>query len=182
MDYNGNSDKIQKSKGEVKPSKSDLQAKHDTLVEEPTSQQKYSLKDEGLGESHIYSLDEDENTESHLPDVPATAFKRSKRRTRKDFTSEEIDYLLDGVQKRGHHWNTILWAYPFQKGRTNVDLAKKYFKLQAISAFRHAFNNATMSPDFMKKNDSFISILITPDLISLSEFFQRFNADKKHRG
>ncbi|XP_015279750.1 PREDICTED: telomere repeats-binding bouquet formation protein 1 [Gekko japonicus] len=115
----------------------DLQAKHDPLAEEQTNQQKcnlgeshtYSL-DEGLGESHTYSLDEDENTEIRLPDVPATAFKRSKRRTRKDFTSEEINYLLDGVQKRGHHWNTILWAYPFQKGRTNVDLAKKYCKLQ----------------------------------------------------
>ncbi|XP_060110317.1 telomere repeats-binding bouquet formation protein 1 [Heteronotia binoei] len=127
MNYNGNSDKIQKNKGEIQPSKSDLQAKHDTLAEEQTC-----LEDEGLGKNHTYSFDEDENNEIHLADVPITAFKRSKRRTRKDFTSEEINYLLEGVQKKGHHWNSILWGYPFQKGRTNVDLAKKYCKLQVL--------------------------------------------------
>ncbi|XP_077166061.1 telomere repeats-binding bouquet formation protein 1 isoform X2 [Paroedura picta] len=131
VDYNGNSEKTQKNKAEVKPSKTDLQAKHDSLLEEQAEiQQKYNLEDEGLGENHIYSLDEDEDTEICLADISATAFKKSKRRTRKDFTSEEINYLLDGVQKKGHHWNSILWAYPFQKGRTNVDLAKKYCKLQ----------------------------------------------------
>ncbi|XP_018421947.1 PREDICTED: telomere repeats-binding bouquet formation protein 1 [Nanorana parkeri] len=54
----------------------------------------------------------------------------SKRGTRKDFTKKEITDLLDGVRKFGRHWNTILWSYPFQKGRTNVDLAKKYKQLQ----------------------------------------------------
>lgn len=53
-----------------------------------------------------------------------------KRRTRKDFTTEEINYLCSGVKKMGNHWNLILWSYPFQKGRTNVDLAKKYYRLQ----------------------------------------------------
>ncbi|XP_071972646.1 telomere repeats-binding bouquet formation protein 1 [Engystomops pustulosus] len=50
--------------------------------------------------------------------------------TRKDFTQIEIAYLLDGVEKFGHHWNAILWSYPFQKGRRNVDLAKKYKHLE----------------------------------------------------
>ncbi|XP_073515269.1 telomere repeats-binding bouquet formation protein 1 [Phyllobates terribilis] len=50
--------------------------------------------------------------------------------TRKDFTQREIANLLDGVKKFGHHWNAILWSYPFQKGRRNVDLAKKYKQLQ----------------------------------------------------
>ncbi|XP_035192950.1 telomere repeats-binding bouquet formation protein 1 [Oxyura jamaicensis] len=53
-----------------------------------------------------------------------------KRRIRKDFTDEEINYLLTGVKEMGHHWNLILWSYPFQKGRTNVDLSSKYYKLQ----------------------------------------------------
>lgn len=30
----------------------------------------------------------------------------------------------------GNHWNLILWSYPFQKGRTSVDLSKKYYRLQ----------------------------------------------------
>ncbi|KAM5138148.1 telomere repeats-binding bouquet formation protein 1 [Mantella aurantiaca] len=54
----------------------------------------------------------------------------SKRVTRKDFTQKEITDLLDGVSKFGRHWNAILWSYPFQKGRSNVDLAKKYKHLQ----------------------------------------------------
>ncbi|ETE66510.1 Coiled-coil domain-containing protein 79, partial [Ophiophagus hannah] len=70
------------------------------------------------------------NTET-LSNRSTTTLK--KRRIRKDFTSEEISYLLEGVRKMGHHWNSILWAYPFQKGRTNVDLAKKYCKLQLFS-------------------------------------------------
>ncbi|XP_053571860.1 telomere repeats-binding bouquet formation protein 1 [Bombina bombina] len=56
--------------------------------------------------------------------------KMSERRSRKDFTEQEIAYILDGVKKFGHHWNSILWSYPFQKGRQNVDLAKKYKHLQ----------------------------------------------------
>lgn len=54
----------------------------------------------------------------------------TKRRARKDFTTEEVDCLLKGVQKMGNHWNLILWSYPFQKGRTSVDLSKKYYRLQ----------------------------------------------------
>ncbi|XP_064808867.1 telomere repeats-binding bouquet formation protein 1 [Oncorhynchus masou masou] len=35
------------------------------------------------------------------------------------------------VSRFGLSWNTILWSYPFQPGRTNVDLAKTYKHLQA---------------------------------------------------
>ncbi|MEE6499824.1 hypothetical protein FKM82_003599 [Ascaphus truei] len=55
---------------------------------------------------------------------------KSRRRTRKEFTERETTYLLDGVKKLGHHWNSILWSYPFQEGRRNVDLARKYQNLQ----------------------------------------------------
>uniref|UniRef100_U3JZ04 Telomere repeat binding bouquet formation protein 1 n=1 Tax=Ficedula albicollis TaxID=59894 RepID=U3JZ04_FICAL len=57
-----------------------------------------------------------------------------KRRARKDFTTEEINWLLKGVQKMGNHWNLILWSYPFQKGRTSVDLSKKYYRLSECAA------------------------------------------------
>nr|XP_021511029.1 telomere repeats-binding bouquet formation protein 1 [Meriones unguiculatus] len=52
-----------------------------------------------------------------------------KRRIRKNFTKEEINYLFHGVKKMGNHWNSILWSFPFQKGRRAVDLAHKYHKL-----------------------------------------------------
>ncbi|KAK3570845.1 hypothetical protein QTP86_028276 [Hemibagrus guttatus] len=55
-------------------------------------------------------------------------------RDRKDYSVDELKYLSEGVSRFGHSWNTILWAYPFQQGRTNVDLAKKYRKLQQGSA------------------------------------------------
>ncbi|XP_034031389.1 telomere repeats-binding bouquet formation protein 1 [Thalassophryne amazonica] len=51
------------------------------------------------------------------------------RRKRKDFSQEEVRYLLHGVKRYGYSWNLILWSYPFQRGRTNVDLAKKYKQL-----------------------------------------------------
>ncbi|XP_035011796.1 telomere repeats-binding bouquet formation protein 1 isoform X1 [Hippoglossus stenolepis] len=53
----------------------------------------------------------------------------STRRKRKDFCLEEVHYLLNGVKRFGFSWNSILWSYPFQPGRTNVDLAKKYRQL-----------------------------------------------------
>ncbi|KAM4017690.1 telomere repeats-binding bouquet formation protein 1 isoform 2-T2 [Anomaloglossus baeobatrachus] len=63
--------------------------------------------------------------------IPRNPDQIQPRRTkRKDFTQEEMANLLDGVQKFGRQWNAILWSYPFQKGRTNVDLAKKYKQLQ----------------------------------------------------
>ncbi|XP_053459439.1 telomere repeats-binding bouquet formation protein 1 isoform X1 [Nycticebus coucang] len=52
-----------------------------------------------------------------------------KRRIRKNFTKEEVNYLYNGVKKMGNHWNSILWSFPFQQGRTAVDLARKYQKL-----------------------------------------------------
>ncbi|XP_055078651.1 telomere repeats-binding bouquet formation protein 1 isoform X2 [Periophthalmus magnuspinnatus] len=53
----------------------------------------------------------------------------SQRRKRQDFSHEEELYLLCGVKTYGPSWNAILWSYPFQRGRTNVDLAKKYQRL-----------------------------------------------------
>lgn len=52
-----------------------------------------------------------------------------KRRVRKNFTEEEVNYLFNGVKKMGNHWNLILWSFPFQQGRKAVDLAHKYHKL-----------------------------------------------------
>ncbi|XP_060694301.1 telomere repeats-binding bouquet formation protein 1 [Hemiscyllium ocellatum] len=60
----------------------------------------------------------------------SSPFGIKKRRKRKNFTEEEVGFLLDGVRKMGYHWNSILWSYPFQKGRTNVDLSRKYRTLQ----------------------------------------------------
>ncbi|XP_025024992.1 telomere repeats-binding bouquet formation protein 1 [Python bivittatus] len=99
----------------------------DAYSKNQAMKQNYNLQDQDLSENHPF---EDENTDTHRSNRPATTFKKKRRRIRKDFTSEEIKYLLEGVRKMGHHWNSILWAYPFQQGRTNVDLAKKYCKLQ----------------------------------------------------
>ncbi|XP_070809221.1 telomere repeats-binding bouquet formation protein 1 [Pituophis catenifer annectens] len=104
-----------------------------------TMKQNYSFQDQDLSENHPF---EEENTEycsiqnTETPSNMSTTTLK-KRRIRKDFTSEEISYLLEGVRKMGHHWNSILWAYPFQKGRTNVDLAKKYCKLQKTGKSRN---------------------------------------------
>ncbi|XP_056622896.1 telomere repeats-binding bouquet formation protein 1 isoform X2 [Triplophysa dalaica] len=57
-----------------------------------------------------------------------------RRRDRKNWSAEELHYLSKGVKRFGHSWNTILWKYPFQKGRTNVDLAKKYQRMQKAKA------------------------------------------------
>lgn len=56
-------------------------------------------------------------------------FSYSQRRKRKDFSIEEVHYLLNGVKTYGFSWNKILWSYPFKPGRTNVTLAKKYRQL-----------------------------------------------------
>ncbi|XP_063336470.1 telomere repeats-binding bouquet formation protein 1 [Pelmatolapia mariae] len=58
----------------------------------------------------------------------------STKRKRKDFSCEEVGYLLSGVKTYGFSWNLILWSYPFQPGRTNVDLAKKYRRLMKCKA------------------------------------------------
>ncbi|XP_029767677.1 telomere repeats-binding bouquet formation protein 1 [Terrapene carolina triunguis] len=107
-----------------------LQTNQDTRLRKQTVKETHNTEYQGLNEKNKYSFDEDESTESLSLDTHARALKKSKRRIRKDFTTEEVNYLLSGVRKMGHHWNSILWSYPFQKGRTNVDLAKKYHKLQ----------------------------------------------------
>ncbi|XP_037308329.2 telomere repeats-binding bouquet formation protein 1 isoform X1 [Pungitius pungitius] len=72
------------------------------------------------------------NTSGHhaTADGPRTSPDHdSNRRKRADFSSEEVRYLHSGVKRFGFSWNSILWSYPFQPGRTNVDLAKKYSRL-----------------------------------------------------
>ncbi|XP_052387230.1 telomere repeats-binding bouquet formation protein 1-like [Carassius gibelio] len=54
-----------------------------------------------------------------------------RHRKRRNFSADELQYLNMGVKRFGHSWNSILWTYPFQSGRTNVDLAKKYQHMQA---------------------------------------------------
>ncbi|XP_026712319.1 telomere repeats-binding bouquet formation protein 1 [Athene cunicularia] len=81
-----------------------------------------------LKENCIYSLGKDENKEICSLDMDRRTL--NKRRTRKNFTTEEVNCLLNGVKEMGNHWNSILWFYPFQKGRTSVDLSKKYYRLQ----------------------------------------------------
>ncbi|XP_075571915.1 telomere repeats-binding bouquet formation protein 1 isoform X5 [Pelecanus crispus] len=93
-------------------------------VKEMCNQQCQRLK-----KNCIYSRDKDENNEIYSLDVNTTTSNK-RRRTRKDFTTEEINCLLSGVKKMGNHWNLILWSYPFQKGRTSVDISKKYYRLQ----------------------------------------------------
>uniref|UniRef100_UPI00398ED689 telomere repeats-binding bouquet formation protein 1 isoform X4 n=1 Tax=Pristiophorus japonicus TaxID=55135 RepID=UPI00398ED689 len=77
---------------------------------------------------HAYSFDDDEHSDAC--EYALGMKQKRKRRRRTDFTEQEVCYLLDGVKKMGYHWNSILWSYPFQKGRTNIDLAHKYRNLQ----------------------------------------------------
>ncbi|XP_046720831.1 telomere repeats-binding bouquet formation protein 1 isoform X2 [Silurus meridionalis] len=66
-------------------------------------------------------------------DVDAKQSSSGSHRDRKHYSSDELKYLSEGVRRFGHSWNTILWAYPFQQGRTNTDLAQKYRKLHQDS-------------------------------------------------
>uniref|UniRef100_A0A672MVV1 Myb-like domain-containing protein n=1 Tax=Sinocyclocheilus grahami TaxID=75366 RepID=A0A672MVV1_SINGR len=91
-----------------------------------------------LTHTHIHTHDKNrkstsENTErskrgkhmlSHQPS------DRCRHRERRNFSADELQYLKFGVKRFGHSWNSILWTYPFQPGRTNVDLAKKYQHMQ----------------------------------------------------
>ncbi|XP_071899878.1 telomere repeats-binding bouquet formation protein 1 isoform X3 [Anas platyrhynchos] len=112
-----------------------FQKKQDANLKRQCVKEKHSQECQQLKENCIYSLDEDEqnkywqNNERDSLDINIRTLNK-KRRIRKDFTDEEINYLLTGVKEMGHHWNLILWSYPFQEGRTNVDLSSKYYKLQ----------------------------------------------------
>ncbi|XP_027520935.1 telomere repeats-binding bouquet formation protein 1 isoform X1 [Corapipo altera] len=81
-------------------------------------------------ENCIHALEKDESNAICPLDMNTRTLNKRRRRTRKDFTTEEINCLLNGVKEMGNHWNLILWSYPFQKGRTSVDLSKKYYRLQ----------------------------------------------------
>ncbi|KAM9374088.1 telomere repeats-binding bouquet formation protein 1 [Phaethornis superciliosus] len=108
-----------------KPQDANLKRQRD---KEMCNQQCQSLK-----ENCTYSLNKAESNEICSLDKN-TRILNTRRRTRKDFTTEEINCLLSGVKEMGNHWNLILWSYPFQKGRTSVDLSKKYYRLQLQAA------------------------------------------------
>ncbi|GAA6229002.1 telomere repeats-binding bouquet formation protein 1 [Lates japonicus] len=70
-----------------------------------------------------------ENSGHRVDKLKTSTDHCSTRKKRNDFSVEEVRYLLSGVKTFGFSWNSILWSYPFQPGRTNVDLAKKYKRL-----------------------------------------------------
>ncbi|KAM9289193.1 LOW QUALITY PROTEIN: telomere repeats-binding bouquet formation protein 1 [Morus bassanus] len=109
--------------------KNSFQKTQDANLKRQRVKEMYNQQCQRLKENCIYSLDKDEDNELCSPDMN-TRTSNKRRRTRKDFTTEEINSLLSGVKKMGNHWNLILWSYPFQKGRTSVDLSKKYYRLQ----------------------------------------------------
>ncbi|XP_074534345.1 telomere repeats-binding bouquet formation protein 1 [Halichoeres trimaculatus] len=75
--------------------------------------------------SGLRALDEEMKTQTdHNP----------TRRKRRNFSQAEVHYLLRGVKNLGFSWNSILWSYPFQPGRNNVDLAQKYRQLMKAEA------------------------------------------------
>ncbi|XP_066541174.1 telomere repeats-binding bouquet formation protein 1 isoform X2 [Hoplias malabaricus] len=53
-----------------------------------------------------------------------------RHRKRKNYSADELLFLNEGARRFGNSWNSILWAYPFQHGRTNSELARKYRKLK----------------------------------------------------
>ncbi|XP_067276153.1 telomere repeats-binding bouquet formation protein 1 isoform X2 [Pseudorasbora parva] len=57
-----------------------------------------------------------------------------RHRERQNWSADELRYLEMGVKRFGHSWNAILWKYPFQPRRNNVDLAKKYHHMQKAKA------------------------------------------------
>ncbi|XP_066050547.1 telomere repeats-binding bouquet formation protein 1 [Chamaea fasciata] len=103
-----------------------LQKTQDANLKRQRVKEMCSQKCHHLKETSMHSLDEGNETCS----LAMSMRPLNKRRARKDFTTEEINWLLKGVQKMGNHWNLILWSYPFQKGRTSADLSKKYYRLQ----------------------------------------------------
>ncbi|XP_063266445.1 telomere repeats-binding bouquet formation protein 1 [Prinia subflava] len=105
-----------------------LQKAQDANLKRQRVEEMCSQKCQHLKENCTHSLDKDEGNE--MRSLALSMRPLNKRRARKDFTTEEINCLLKGVQKMGNHWNLILWSYPFQKGRTSVDLSKKYYRLQ----------------------------------------------------
>ncbi|XP_053808730.1 telomere repeats-binding bouquet formation protein 1-like isoform X2 [Vidua chalybeata] len=105
-----------------------LQKTQDANLKRQRVKEMCSQKSQHLKENCTHSLDKDESNE--MCSLAMSTRPLNKRRVRKDFTTEEINCLLKGVQKMGNHWNLILWSYPFQKGRTSVDLSKKYYRLQ----------------------------------------------------
>ncbi|XP_076155004.1 telomere repeats-binding bouquet formation protein 1 [Alosa pseudoharengus] len=57
-----------------------------------------------------------------------------RQRARRNFSEEELAFLCEGVRRFGPSWNSILWAYPFQPSRNNVDLAQKYSRMKKAEA------------------------------------------------
>ncbi|XP_017592093.1 PREDICTED: telomere repeats-binding bouquet formation protein 1 isoform X3 [Corvus brachyrhynchos] len=105
-----------------------LQKTQDANLKRQRVKEMGSQKCQHLKEMCTHSLDKDESNE--ICSLAMSMRPLSRRRARKDFTAEEINCLLKGVKEMGNHWNLILWSYPFQKGRTSVDLSKKYYRLQ----------------------------------------------------
>ncbi|XP_066183411.1 telomere repeats-binding bouquet formation protein 1 [Sylvia atricapilla] len=105
-----------------------LQKTQDANLKRQRVKEMCSQKCQHLKESCTHSLDQDEGNETCS--LAMSMRPLNKRRARKDFTTEEIKCLLKGVKKMGNHWNLILWSYPFQEGRTSVDLSKKYYRLK----------------------------------------------------
>ncbi|XP_050409487.1 telomere repeats-binding bouquet formation protein 1-like [Patella vulgata] len=55
--------------------------------------------------------------------------RNQERRNRVEYTDQEIDNLIEGIETLGSKWNQILLTYKFHPSRTSVDLRDKYKSL-----------------------------------------------------
>lgn len=52
-----------------------------------------------------------------------------QRRPRVPYTEEEIDHLMEGANKFGTNWTSILLSYTFHPSRNAMDLKEKYSRI-----------------------------------------------------
>ncbi|XP_047135184.1 uncharacterized protein LOC101241833 isoform X1 [Hydra vulgaris] len=57
----------------------------------------------------------------------------SRRRSRQDYSKEEVNYILEGVERYGTRWTAILNSYPFKNGRQATDLRGKYKQIKKLN-------------------------------------------------
>ncbi|KAK6190944.1 hypothetical protein SNE40_002703 [Patella caerulea] len=55
--------------------------------------------------------------------------RNQERRNRVEYTEQEVDNLIEGIETFGSKWNQILLTYKFHPSRTSVDLRDKYKSL-----------------------------------------------------
>lgn len=101
--------------------------------------------------------DRSDDDESMCSRLTVNTSASAARRRRQEYTKEEIQFILQGIERYGTRWTAILNSYPFKSGRHADDLRNKYKQMKRRERLVHNMGSRLPRKKWTSLNEVYTS-------------------------